>query len=211
MSRSKSIEKFAQEEAYDIVITGRHVQVTEAMKAYAQEKIGKIERFHNRVTDVAVTMDIQKLEHRIDIIMRVDHTFIKVHATSDNMYASIDEASSKLQAKLRKYNRKLREHHAKPLQFVDVNVNILRAAEEDVEEVNAEIEKETQKRSQQRQQLNGIVKRKTIPLKTLTYNEASMKMELSEDPFLVFRNEADQKIKVIYRRNDGCYGVIEPE
>jgi len=49
-----------------------------------------------------------------------------------------------------------------------------------------------------------------MPLKTLSYQEAVMKLDLSHDPFMLFVNETDQKLKVIYRREDGDYGIIEP-
>ena len=77
-------------------MTGRHVLVTDAMKDYAVDKIVKIDRFNARIIDVTVVMDIQKLEHRVDITMKVDHIFIKASASSDNMYASIDKAVDRL-------------------------------------------------------------------------------------------------------------------
>ena len=60
--------KFSGEEEYNIHISGRHIQVTEAMKQHAFAKLSKIERFHNRIMDVHVTMDIQKVEHSVTII-----------------------------------------------------------------------------------------------------------------------------------------------
>ena len=48
-----------------------------------------------------------------------------------------------------------------------------------------------------------------MPLKTLTQEEAIMKMEITDDPFLIFRSEEDQKIKVIYRREDRNYGLVQ--
>ena len=59
--------------------------------------------------------------------------------------------------------------------------------------------------------LPKVVKKKKRPLKTLTIDEAVMKMELSDDNFKVYRSEEDQALKVIYRRRDGSYGVISPE
>ncbi len=57
-------------------------------------------------------------------------------------------------------------------------------------------------------QPHTVIKQKTLPLKTLTTEEAVMKMELSGDQFLIYKNEVDHKLKVIYRRKDENYGII---
>ena len=77
--------------------------------------------------------------------------------------------------------------------------------------VNLDIEYETQRKLYESYQPGEIVSRETKPLKTLTLDEAMMKMALSGDKFLIFRSEEDLKLKVIYLRNDENYGVIEIE
>ena len=94
---------------YSISVTGRHVQVTDAMKQYAIEKVSKIERFSDRIIDVQVTMDIQKLDHIVDIVVKVNHTLIKSHATTTDMYASINTAVQKLERQVRRYKKRLQE------------------------------------------------------------------------------------------------------
>ena len=213
MSRkSKIAEKFAEDsQDYNISITGRHVHVTDGMKNYATEKVSKIERFSDRIIDVLVTMDIQKLDHKVDIVLKVDHTKIKAQATSNDMYASTDMAVSKIENQLLKYKGKLQDHHAKGLTAVDMNVNVVGRKVDDLEEMNDEIEAENRRVVEAEYKPHEIVSSETRPLKVLTYEEAIMKMELSKDHFMVFRNEEDNKIKVIYIREDGNFGVIEPE
>lgn len=210
MSRkSKIAEQF---EGYEITITGRHILVTDGMKSYAVEKIGKINRFTDRIIDVLVTMDIQKLEHRVDISMKVDHIKIKAQARSENMYTSIDKAVAKIEAQLLKYKKRIQEHQAKGLTSVDMNVNVFRRDPlMELEEVNEDIEEETRRQIEDKYRPSEIVKTETRPLKILTIDEAIMKMELSGDVFMIFRNEEDNKIKVIYRRGDEAFGIIEPE
>ncbi|MGA8164701.1 MAG: ribosome-associated translation inhibitor RaiA [Waddliaceae bacterium] len=199
-------------EGYKIHVTGRDVLVTDAMKNYAIEKISKIERFSPRIIDVSVTMDIQKLEHRVDIVLKVDHMKIKSQAASTDMYASIDKAIEKIERQLRRYRTKIRDHAAKGLNAIDLKVNVLkRPSEEELIDINLDIEEENQKELLDRYQPHQIVSQETKPLKTLTYDEAVMKMELSGDVFLIFRGEEDRKLKVIYQRNNGDYGVIEVE
>lgn len=210
--KGKAKAKEFQGEGYKIHVTGRDVLVTDAMKDYAIEKLSKIERFTSRIIDVHVTMDIQKLDHRVDIVIKVDHVKIKSSATSTDMYASLDRAVEKIEKQLRRYKTRIREHTAKPINIVDLKVNVYkRPEEEEIEDFNIDIEDQNREDLVERYRPHDIVKQETVPLKTLTFDEAIMKMELSLDSFLLFRHEEDQKLKVIYRRNDENYGVIEVE
>lgn len=211
MSRKAKAAEFVNED-YSINVTGRHVLVTDAMKDYAIEKIAKIEHYTNRIIDVVVTMDIQKLEHRVDIVMQVNHIKIKSSASSDDMYVSIDLAADKLEKQLLKYKDKLQDHRDKPLGKVDINVNILEPSRaSDLSEINYEIEQENIKNLISLYKPHRIVAQEVKPLINLTFDEAVVKMELSGDAFLLFRSVEDNQLKVIYRRSDSNYGVIEPE
>lgn len=199
-------------EGHNMTVTGRNVLVTEAMKQYALEKLLKIERFNLRIIDIVVTMDVQKLEQRVDITLKLDHVLIRSHAATEDMYASIDQAVDKIQTQIRRYRGRIRDHQAKGVSFIDMNVNVLRSPrEEELLELNGEIDEENQRSLMSKYRPHEIVDTETLPLKILTYDEAVMKMDLSGQAFLIFRNEVDQKLKVIYRRNDSNYGVIEPE
>ncbi len=207
MNRKAKALEFVDAE-YNIKITGRQVEITDSMKDYAIEKISKIERFMNRIIDINVVMDIQKIDHRVEIILKAGHTKITSQASTQDMYASIDKAVAKLEAQIRRYKSKIQDHHAKSLAIIDMNVNVLRRPTAE-EELELEIEEEEGELNGE-ETVHEIVKQEKRPLKTLTYDEAVMKMELSQDAFLIFKSEEDQKLKVIYRRQDGHYGIIEP-
>ncbi|MCB1148727.1 MAG: ribosome-associated translation inhibitor RaiA [Chlamydiia bacterium] len=206
--KAKAVE-FENEE-YNIIVKGHHVLVTDAMKNYAIEKVSKIERFSTRIIDVSVTMDIQKNEHRVDIDMRVNHVHIRSHASTTDMYVSIDQAIDRLKKQLRRYHSRLAEHQAKGIAMVDMNVNVVRRYNDDLSEINEDIEDENQRQLFEEYQPQ-VVSQETRPLKTLTMEEAVMRLDLSDDPFLLYRSEEDQKLKVIYRREDRDFGIIEPE
>ncbi|MEC7839958.1 MAG: ribosome-associated translation inhibitor RaiA [Chlamydiota bacterium] len=208
MSRKSKAEEYV-DDGYNINVVGRNVLITDAMKAHAMDKMSKIEKFATKIIDVTIKMDIQKLDHVVDIVMKVDHVKIKSSATTDDMYASIDLATDKLQRNLMKYKKRIQEHTAKPLSVIDMNVNVI--SEGGLEEINDEIESENS-----RQMLNSFGEHKIVsnekrPLKQLTVNEAIMKLDLSGDNFMIYRSEEDQKLKVIYDRNDGDFGIIEIE
>lgn len=202
-------EKFAHSE-YPIQVIGRHVDITDPMKTYAVDKLTKVERFGGRVIDAVIIMDIQKLMHTVDFLINVNDTVIKVTGRSENMYASIDRAIARLQAKLRRYVKKLNEHHAKGLKEIDVNVNVIGRISP-IEDINDQIEEESLRQIEEQLQPHQVVSKETRPLKILNQEEAIMKMELTENSFLVYRSEEDRKLKVIYRRDDGNYGIIEAE
>lgn len=210
-NRKTRIAQFI-EEGYDLHITGRHVAVTESMKDYAIEKFSKIEKFTDRIIEVNITMDIQKLDHKVDIILKFNNIKIKSSGSSTDMYISIDQAIDKLQTQIIKYKDKLKHHHARGVNFTDMNVNVLRPHLNDsIDEVNSDIEDQNQVELITKYRPHHVVSSENKALKTLSLDECIMKMELSQDVFLIYRAEEDQKIKVIYRRNDGNYGVIEVE
>lgn len=211
----KSKAQVYTEEAYRVTVSGRHVQVTESMKEYAIEKILKLERFAPRLIDVNVTMDIQKLDHRVDVVMKYDTIKIKTHAVTGDMYATVDIVVNKLQNQIRRYKDRINDHHFKNQKSEEVNVNVIRAiaAEEELREVNGDIEEENKASLLKAFQPHKLVAQEKRALKTLTLDEALMKLELSGDHFLLFRKEEDSKktLKVLYRRKDGDFGLIEPE
>lgn len=206
--------KFTEQEkalGLKISILGRNVYVTDAMKDYAYEKLSKIEKFHNHIMDIHVTMDVQKVEQSVIIMLHLEHFRVKVSASSSDMYASIDRAVEKLQTKIRRWKDRIQDHHKKPRSVVDMQVNVLKRPFTDLELINEAIELENAMEAMERYEAPQIIGTDSRPMKTLTTEEAIMKMELSDDSFMLYRGEEDRKLKVIYRRNDGDYGLILPE
>lgn len=202
----------AHDEGYQVTVTGRHVQVTEAMKEYATEKVSKIERFSDRIIHVAVTMDIQKNDHRVDILLKLGHIVVKGHGVSDDMYASVDKAVAKIQKQVRRYKDRIQDHQSKGLSTVDIKINVLRPHfDEDVESINAQIEEANKEELVEEYRPHEIVSQETTQVEVLSYDEAIMKMELSQSAVMVFYFEGDKKLKVIHRREDGNFSVIEPD
>ncbi|HEX2583412.1 MAG TPA: sigma 54 modulation/S30EA ribosomal C-terminal domain-containing protein, partial [Chlamydiales bacterium] len=87
--------------------------------------------------------------------------------------------------------------------------NVIQPLSDNLKAINDDIEAENALREENRFKLHEIVAKETMKLKTLTQDEAVMKMEIAEEPFLIFRAEEDQKIKVIYRRKDENYGLVQ--
>lgn len=196
-------------QGYNISVIGKHFQITDAIHNYVFEKLGKIEHFADHIIDMIVTLDAQKLEHSCTIMMNFNHFHIKVASSTDNMYSAIDKATDRLSKLIRRYKTKLQSTRKKHLSTVDIHVNVIKPLEDDLSAINDDIVAENAEEDEVRYKLHEVVAKETIPLKTFTQGEAVMKMELSDDPFLIYRGEEDQKIKVIYRREDKNYALVQ--
>lgn len=210
MSRKSKAAEFA-DVSYNVDVQGRNIEMTEAMEDYAMEKVAKIEKFMNRIIDVSVILEVQKLEHRCNIVLKAGHTKVKSHAISDNMYASIDKAVDRLQTQLLKYKDRIQDYHSKANVAEEININVLATSELELTEINDDIDEENSQKNTMKFVPHKIQRQKKLPLKLLTNDEAIMKLELSGDAFLIFKGEVDRKLKVIYRRRDDSFAIIEPE
>ena len=195
-------------QGYNISILGKNFQITDQIWNYVFEKLAKLERFADHIIDTSVTLDIQKLEHTCSILMNFSHFHLKVHGSTDNMYSAIDKASDRAIKLIRRYKTKLQSTRAKHLSVVDMHVNVIKPLEDDLLAINDDIVAENARAAEGRFTMHEIVAKEAMPLKMLTQGEAVMKMELSDDPFLIYRGEEDQKIKVIYRRPDKDYSEV---
>ncbi|MDP1880938.1 MAG: ribosome-associated translation inhibitor RaiA [Parachlamydiaceae bacterium] len=206
MNRKEKALEFIDAE-YIVNVKGRHLEVTDAMKDYAIDKVSKIEKFLNRIIEVNVVLNNQKLIHTAEIILHAGQLRIKSHASSLDMYESINKAVAKLEAQILRYKSKIQDHHSRNYVVEDITVDVIPSSFDDEYDFNEEEVDNFQ--LNHRKSTHQVVEQDTLSLKTLTTEEAILKMDLSKDHFMLFKTE-NQKLKVIYRREDGNYGIIEP-
>ncbi len=90
-------------------ITGRHMEVTEAMRSYVEKKISKLQRYYNRISEMEVIVEEEGLHHKIEIIVKADkHQRFVVQHTAEDGYACFDAAIDKIERKLTKHKEKSR-------------------------------------------------------------------------------------------------------
>lgn len=195
---------------YNLHIMAKQIEATEGMKQHILDKLTKLEKLTDTILDVYVRLEVEKkVHHNVAITLQYAHTKIQAHASSTDLYASMDMAVDKLVHKVRKWKSKIQEHHVRVPDAQEIDVEIHETF--DLEDINDQIEEQNRIEEEERFSLPKVAKKKKIPLKMLTTEEAMMKMELSNDHFMLFRAEDDQRLKVIYRRRDSSYGVITPE
>ena len=94
-----------------IDISGHHVDVTAAMRKYVLNKMGRIERHFDNVTDTHVVLEVEKLRHRAEATVHVAGSKLFAQSVEENMYAAIDSLVDKLDVQVRKHKEKKTDHH----------------------------------------------------------------------------------------------------
>ncbi len=182
-----------------VSITGRHVELTEPLKAYVHEKLGHLKHSFDHVVDVHVVLTVEKYRQRAEITIRANGVVIHAKAETDDMYASIDSVVDKLNRQLKRYRAKLHRHQNKDrktsmrLKHKALDVSY------DQEELAEGYTPNT-------------LTEDTVEVEVLSMDDAVMKLELSEqDNVLFFTNEETGKLNALTRKPDGSLSWIEPE
>ncbi len=194
-----------------VTIVGRNLPVTEAMREHILDKVHKIEAITPQVLNVIVYLEIQRSTNKVEIIYKFSHFLVVTHAVMDDMYQAIDLACVRLRRKLEKWKTRIQSHHGKKLSEALMDVHVLDRQKEDLYDINDQIEDATLKEMEKELRPPKIVNKKQYSIPMLTLDEAAMRIELSDLPFLVFKSEEDQKLKVIYVRRNKTIGLLELE
>ena len=94
-------------------LSGHHVEVTDALRQYVGDKIKRIERHFDNVTDIQCILTVEKLEHKAEATIHVSGATLFADAVEDNMYAAIDALADKLDRQVKKHKEKTTDHHAR--------------------------------------------------------------------------------------------------
>jgi len=95
----------------NLTITGHHLEVTPALRAYVEEKLKRITRHFDHVIDVAVILTVEKLKHKAEVNVHLASKDIFVETSADDMYASVDTLADKLDRQVVKHKEKAGGHH----------------------------------------------------------------------------------------------------
>ncbi|NOZ24618.1 MAG: ribosome-associated translation inhibitor RaiA [Nitrospirae bacterium] len=172
----------------NIIINGRHLDITPALRDYAESKVRKFEKYLSSITEAVVTLSVEKYRHKAEVLLKANGIMIQAEGVTGEIYSSIDEVVEKLERQTKKYKekqisqRKDSKAQAAPQQPVET-------------ESAAEVK---------------IIREKKVAMKPMTPEEAAMQMDLMGQDFLVFTDANSGNINVIYRRKDGDLGLIEP-
>ena len=168
----------------NIIINCRHMDLTKNIKDYAEEKIGKFSKYIGNITEATVTLSVEKYRHKAEVHLKVNGSLIQAESTTGELYSSIDDVVEKLARQVKKYK--------------DKHVSLRKNKNKSVAPPEPE------------QAPPSIIKNKSYSIKPMGVEEAAMQMDLLGKEFFVFTNASSGSINVLYKRDDGNFGLIEP-
>ncbi len=171
--------------------TEKKVSLPTNVHAYAEKKVMKLERFFGDNAEALVAFSVEKDRNKVEITVHAANTYFRASESTSDMFASIDAAVSTIERQIRKNKTRLARRLRQDA--------FARTAE--ITSFAPEAEEEAQ---------FDIVRVKEFPMKPMTREEAILQMNLLEHTFFAFKDEENgQAFAVVYKRNDGGYGLIE--
>ncbi len=170
--------------------TGRNLEITEAMRGYTEDKLSKLERFFDHIIDAKVIMSYNHNRNhdpaRVEVQVNVPHGVVRAEEAGQDTYAAVDKAVDKLERQLKKYKDRLRERKS-----MDSSLPVTAVATATPE-------------------TSQVVRVKKHVLRPMGPDDAVMEMEALGHDFYMFLNSETNLVSVIYIRQDGDYGMLEP-
>ncbi|WP_039018375.1 ribosome hibernation-promoting factor, HPF/YfiA family [Halocynthiibacter namhaensis] len=184
-------------------ITGKQIDIGEALQVHVKDGLGVVvDKYAERPTDAQVVFSRNAHEYVCEATVHLSTGLTaqaKAHATE--IYAAFDSCCEKMEKQLRRYKRRLKNHHntrAEPVELFGASSYILAS------DANSDADEPETLQPM-------IIAEMETKIPSLSVGEAVMHMELAGAPALVFRNEGSDGVNVVYRRDDGNIGWIDPK
>jgi putative sigma-54 modulation protein len=186
-----------------LVIQGKNIDITPSIREYVEQKVDKaIAHYQSFLTEVDICLSVAK-NPRIhtqtaEVTIFANGSVIRAEEASDSLYASIDLVANKINRQLRKYKERLRIHKGEsPTSEIASQIGGEKLVDDLIGDRQPELPKE-------------LVRTKYFAMPPMTPEEALEQLELVDHDFYVFLNAETGEINVVYERNHGGYGVIQP-
>ena len=172
--------------------TDKKVNLPNSVHAYAEKKVGKLERYFKQDVEANLVFSVHKGQNQVELTIRSGGTIIRVSESTSDMFATIDAAVASVERQIRKNKARLAKR---------LRQEAFQPAEEPTSFAPEEAEEEIK-----------IVRTKQFPLKPMTAEEAVLQMNLLDHAFFAFRDvDADGAFAVVYKRAAGGYGLIQDQ
>ena len=183
-------------------ISGKQIDIGEALQTHVQNELSDmLGKYAGRPTDATVVFSKSGHEHVCEATVHLSTGLTaQAKAHDPEIYAAFDGCSEKMDKQLRRYKRRLKDHHkerSQPVELFGASSYILAGANESEDSEPDSLQP-------------MIVAEMETKIPSLSVGEAVMQMEIAGAPVLVFRNEGKKGINVVYRRDDGNIGWIDP-
>jgi len=177
-----------------ITVTGKQLEVSDAMRRYAEQKLAKLERYFAKVSSIDLVLSQERNRFVVEVTMLANGYLARAEEQGDDVYGGVDRVMAKLESQLKRYKTKL--------------IDRPRAGAAEAEEATEAPEAAA---GEAEPATGTIVRTKRFAIKPMSPEEAALEMELLGHDFFVFSNGETEQVNVLYRRKDGNYGLIEPE
>ena len=174
----------------EITVTFRHMEPSESLRAYAEEKISKINKFLDFPIEAHIVLAVEKFRRMADVTLNLNGTMIKGVEVTEDMYSAIDQVMDKIEKQVKRYREKIKTRRTENRKNEDVLAESEESSDTAQDEPGIEVEK--------------------MVAKPMDTEEAAMQLAISQQDFLVFRNSKSREINVMYKRKDGNLRLIEP-
>lgn len=191
-------------------VTYRHMEASDAMRDYAKEKVERIRKYFPDPIMAHVVFSTERgYQHVADVNIQLHNGIaIKGRETTEDMYSSIDLVMAKIERQVRRYKERISHHKARAdLSEIPVAYHVLEA--EGAEVAAAREASSAAGTSAAEAKKPAVIRTTSFTARALTVDEAIMQMNLIENNFLVFRDTQSGHVNVIYKREDGNFGLIE--
>ncbi len=175
----------------ELIIHGDKLKITSSMKEYIEEKLSKLDKYLEAGNNIRanVIVKVNNYTQRVEITIPLKSVILRTEDSQQDFYAAVDKAIDKLERQIRKNKTRIANKQVKN------NYGFA------IEEIGEPEEQEEYK----------VVKRKKVEVKPMDEEEAILQMELLGHQFYMYKDSETNKPTVIYKRNDGNYGIIESE
>ncbi len=184
-----------------IAYTGRKADLTPALKAFTEKKLGKLQRFLEDIQDAHVILTLEKHRHLSEVVVKARTVILTAKAEAADFRDSIALCTDRLLAQAKKHRERfakerkregMRSSPRRPWASTDGTAFPLRPADAGPDGP-------------------AIVRLGSIPAKPMSLEEALLQVRASREPVLIFRNAESQQVAVLFRRTDGRFGLVEEE
>lgn len=168
-------------------ITFKNIDSTDALKDYASKRLSKLDKYIDRPTEVHAVLSVEKRRHTADVTLSADGIVINAVEITEDMYSAIDMVIDKLERQVKKHKEKIQGKKGP-----------------------ARTQFETGASPAGTESKPKVIRESNYFIKPMSVEEATLQIDVSKNDFIIFLNTDSNQINLIYKRNDGDLGLVEP-
>lgn len=173
-----------------VIVLAKNMKLTPSLKEAVEKKLSKLDKYFSPDVEAKATLSVQKGKHKIEVTIPFNGVILRCEESTEDMYKSIDIIEDKVERQIRKQKTKLQRRNSnESVRYLNFD-NIEGKGEDDN---------------------STVVKTKKFLVKPMLTDEAILQMELVGHSFYVYKDAETNDVRVLYKRKDGNYGLIEPE